>query len=99
MQSGETAQSNYAIELAKHFPRGRFAANVVTGRENMGGNETNAETFRFPDVGHDGAEMVELVSETRSLAAGRLERDFSFHFSNAGPDRVEPGDDRLQTCL
>src|SRR5437868_7388261 len=82
MQSGETVQSNYAIELAKHFPRGRFAANVVTGRENMGGIETNAETFRFPDVGHDGAEMLELVSETRSLAGRRLERDFRFHFWN-----------------
>ena len=49
-------------------------------------------TFDFDDR----RQVLELFTQTRSLAGRRFERDLRFHFRNHRPDRVERRDDFFQ---
>jgi len=93
MQCRESIQSDHAVEFAKHFLHSGFAADVVTGGEDVGGVEANTEPFRFAHVFDDRGQMLELVTQTRSLAGRRFERDVQSR-SSIGEVQLRNEDDR-----
>src|SRR5205085_6862414 len=96
MQGRKSIQSDHAIEFAKRFLHSRFAADVVTSLEDVGGVEADTKPLQLAHVLDDRGEMLELVAETRSLAGGGLERDLRFHFWYHGPDCIQRRDDFFQ---
>ncbi|HXO93104.1 MAG TPA: hypothetical protein VN825_03150, partial [Candidatus Acidoferrum sp.] len=63
-----------AIEFVKCFPHTRFAADLVTRGEEMRRVEAHAQPIRLAHVRDDVREMLESMTDARTLAGCNLER-------------------------
>src|SRR5262245_20404462 len=82
MNRNETIATDDAIEFSKCCSHSRFAANVVTRREKMRGVEAYAQSFRLAHVRNDMRDMLETMTDARTLASCNLQSNFRFHFWN-----------------
>src|SRR6516225_8978889 len=74
-----------------------FAADVVTRGEKMRGVEAHTQSLRFPHIGHDESEMLEPITEARTLSGCGLEGDLRFHVRDLAKHFVDRSDNFLQT--
>ena len=78
MNRGEAIATDDAIEFGEHFLHRDCISHIVTGCENMGGIEANADSFRLSHVRDDERDLFEGVTQTRTLTGGRFQRDLGF---------------------
>ena len=65
----------------------------------MRGVEAYAQSLRLAHVRDDVREMLESMTDARTLAGCNLQRDFRFHFWNLPKHLVDRMNDLLQTCF
>src|SRR5690242_513252 len=74
-----------------------FAAHVVTRCEKMRGIEANAEAFWLAYIRNDECEMLEPMTDARTLSRCGFEGDFRSHVRNVAKHLVNRIDYFLQT--
>src|SRR6266571_3921261 len=92
MDRRETVESNQAIEFAEGLLDPGFAADVVAGGEDVRGIETNTEPLRLAHVFDEVSDLLEPVTETRTLPSRCLQRDPRFHLWNFAKHAVDRSD-------
>ena len=96
MEGEDLIEADEVVEFTEGGVPTFFGADVVSGGEEMGGVETDAEALGFIDFVEDGGEMIHFVAEATALAGGVFEGDADGRLFCSAKDFVEAGDDLFE---
>src|SRR5262249_15650494 len=82
MNPNEPTATDDLIEFTKCFLHSWFATNLVTRGEQVCGIEAHAQPLWLAHVCNDVREMLESMTDARTLTGCNLKRDFRPHFWN-----------------
>jgi len=78
----ESFATDDTIEFLKCFPRSGFAVDLIARGEHVRGIEAHTQSLRLASVRDYVREMLESMTDARTLAGRNLKRDFRFNFWN-----------------
>ena len=99
VQRHEPVPADDPVELPENVLHAAFRRNIVTGSEEMGRIETNAQTLRLADIGNYVGEVFESMAETRTLARSRFEGNAGFDFRKSVENMIDRFNNFCETCF